>query len=67
MLRNKGEKAFQVINGKAIRRLLFECAPRKFGMNVRHSSGPQNCTRAFLQQSISPEALTRQYAEKALP
>jgi hypothetical protein len=34
--------------------------------NSAASYGPQNCTRAFLQRSISPEALTRQYAEEAL-
>jgi len=34
---------------KLIRRLLFECSPRKFSTNIQPSRGPQNCTRAFLQ------------------
>src|SRR5712671_161685 len=61
MLRNKGEKALQVINGKPIRGLLFECSPRKFSTNIQPWRGPRNCARACLQQSIIPEALTRQY------
>jgi hypothetical protein len=49
---------------------LFECSPRKLGTNIQLGAARRiipDYARAFLQQSIIPGALTRQYAEEALP
>src|SRR6266853_616256 len=62
MLRNKGEKALQVVKRS---RSAVSASNARLANSARTSQpsrSPQNCTRAFVQKSIIPEALTRQYA-----
>src|SRR5260370_19604210 len=51
---------------KSIRRLLFECAPRKCGTNI-HLRAARRIVPAHPSASIIPKALARQYAKEASP
>src|SRR5260370_13647623 len=51
---------------KSIRRLLFECAPRKFGTNI-HLRAARRIVPAHPSASIIPKALARQYAKEPSP